>query len=56
LCHCLDRGERRKENERTHEKKTRNKAMPKHQLNTAPVSKTRKYDLRHPRQLVETGP
>src|SRR6266550_7705087 len=41
FCHCLDRGDRRQENERTHEKKTRNKAMPKHQLNTAPISKTR---------------
>jgi hypothetical protein len=41
FCHCLDRGEGRQENERTHEKKTRNKAMPKHQLNNAPISKTR---------------
>jgi hypothetical protein len=41
FCHCLDRGEGRQENERTHEKKTRNKTMPKHQLNNAPISKTR---------------
>src|SRR4029450_13065335 len=32
------RRKRRREKEWTHEKKTRNKAMPKHQLNTAPVS------------------
>ena len=44
FCHCLDRGEGRQENERTHEKKTRNKTMPKHQLNTAPISKTRNTD------------
>ena len=41
FCHCLDRGQRLQENERSDEKKTRNKAMPKHQLNTAPISKTR---------------
>jgi hypothetical protein len=41
FCHCLDRGEGRQENERTHKKKTRNKAVPKHQLNNAPISKTR---------------
>jgi hypothetical protein len=52
FCHRLDRGEGRHENERTHEKKTRNKAMPKHQLNTAPVSKTRKCGLSHSGQLV----
>src|SRR5262249_62077048 len=44
FCHCLDRGERRQENERTDEKKTRNKAMPKHQLNIAPITKTRNAD------------
>jgi hypothetical protein len=44
FCHCLDRGEGRQENERTHEKKTRNKAIPKHQLNNAPISKTRNAD------------
>jgi hypothetical protein len=48
FCHCLDRSERRQENERTHEKKTRNKAMPKHQLNTAPISKTRNADSHTP--------
>src|SRR5215469_4690573 len=44
FCHCLDRGERRQQNERTDEKKTRNKAMPKHQLNIAPITKTRNAD------------
>jgi len=44
FCHCLERGERRKENERTDEKETRNKAMPKHQLNIAPITKTRNAD------------
>ena len=44
FCHCLVRGERRQENERTDEKKTRNKAMPKHQLNIAPITKTRNAD------------
>src|SRR5262245_23784736 len=41
FSHCIDRGERLQENERNHENKTRNKAMPKHQLNNAPISKTR---------------
>jgi len=44
FCHCLERGERRQENERTDEKETRNKAMPKHQLNIAPIAKTRNAD------------
>src|SRR6516225_4843232 len=44
FCNCLDRGERRRENKQNYEKKTRNKAMPKHQLNTAPISKTRNAD------------
>src|SRR5262249_24796263 len=44
LRHCLDRGEHRQENERTDEKKTRNKAMLKHQLNTAPITKTDNAD------------
>jgi hypothetical protein len=43
-CHCLERGERRQKNERTDEKETRNKAMPKHQLNIAPITKTRNAD------------
>jgi len=50
FCHCLDRRERRQENEQNYEKKTRNKAMPKHQLNTAPISKTRNADSALPRQ------
>ena len=44
FCHCLDRGERRPENERTDEKKASNKAMPKHQLNIVPITKTRNAD------------
>jgi hypothetical protein len=48
------RRERRREKERTHEEKSGNKAVLKHRVNTAPVSKTRKCRLRHPGQLVET--
>src|SRR5262249_31542458 len=36
------RCERRRKNERTRENKTSNDAVPKHELNTAPISKTRK--------------
>ena len=44
---CRDGGDRRQENERTNEKKTRKKAMPKRQLNIAPITKTRNADFRN---------
>src|SRR4029453_2783257 len=50
------RPERRREKERTHQKKSGNKAVSKHRVNTVPVSKTRKCGLTQPGQLVETGP
>jgi hypothetical protein len=52
FCRCLDRGERRQENEQNYEKKTRSKAMPKHQLDTAPISKTRNGDSALPARMA----